>query len=137
MRTSLCRDILDLFLQCRAHALILLLAFAFGGASLSFADTRMVNVGPGSTHSFQDTVSGTSTTFIRKGDTVQWNWTSGFHSTTSGTCCGACTSSGIWDSTAKSSGTFSFTFNQVGTFPYYCSVNLSSMTGVVSLRPPP
>ncbi len=137
MRTSLCRDILDLFVQCRTHALILLLAFAFGGASLSFADTRIVDIGPGSTHSFQDTVSGTSTTVIRKGDTVQWTWISGFHSTTSGTCSGACTSSGIWDSTAKSSGTFSFTFNQVGTFPYYCSVHLASMTGVVIVRPAP
>src|SRR5260370_36196808 len=117
MRTSLCRDILDLFLQCRAHALILLLAFAFGGASLSFADTRMVNVGPGSTHSFQDTVSGTSTTGIRKGDTGQWNWISGVHSTTSGTFSGTCTSSGISDSTAQSSATFSFTFNQAGPFP--------------------
>src|SRR5260370_27789906 len=137
MRTSLCRDVLDVFLQCRTHALILLLALAFGVASPSCADTRMVNVGPGSTHSFQDTVSGTSTTVIRKGDPVQWNWISGFHSTTSGTCSGACTSSGIWDSTAKSSGTFSFTFNQVGTFPYYCSVHLASMTGVVIVRPAP
>ena len=62
---------------------------------------------------------------------------SGSHSTTSGTCSGACTANGVWDSGIHSGVfNFSYTFNQVGNFSYYCRQHGASMTGVVIVRPP-
>jgi plastocyanin len=101
--------------------------------TLSLAQARTVSI---SSFSFRDSVTNSSTTIIHQGDTVQWNWTSGTHSTTSGACAGACTPDHKWDSGQKSSGSFSFTFNQVGNFPYYCSVHNAAMTGLVIVRPP-
>src|SRR5437868_2091942 len=58
---------------------------------------------------------------INLGDTVQWDWAGGNHSSTSGSCTTSlCTANGIWDSTILSSGSFSHTFNSVGTFSYFC-----------------
>ena len=93
-----------------------------------------VQVGPGGTMSFLDQQSGTSTTTIHVGDTVQWVWVSGFHSTTSGTCAGACTPDGKWDSGAGSGMTFSHTFSQAGSFPYFCTVHQSLMQGTVMVQ---
>src|SRR6266849_6676853 len=112
---------------------ILLLVFLLAATMQSSAQARVVNI---SNFAFADSVSNTSTTVIRKGETVQWTWMSGSHSTTSGTCSGACTANGVWDSTIKSSGTFSYPFNQVGNFSYYCRQHGASMTGVVIVRPP-
>ena len=47
--------------------------------------TATVDVGPGGGNAFVDRTSGNSTTTINAGDTVEWIWQSGFHSTTSGT----------------------------------------------------
>ena len=47
---------------------------------------HMVAVGQSGT-AFTDSQSGTSTTTIRAGETVQWNWVGAFHSSTSGNCC--------------------------------------------------
>ena len=93
--------------------------------------TEMVQVGTGGGTVFVDQKSGTSTTTIHVGDTVQWVWVNGFHSTTSGTCAGGCTPDGIWNSGAGSGMTFSHTFNQAGTFPYYCLVHQALMQGTV------
>ncbi|HZR29792.1 MAG TPA: hypothetical protein VFA71_13520 [Terriglobales bacterium] len=114
----------------RAVAVLLLLSLA----SLSGAATRNVTI---SNFAFTDAVSNNSTTVINAGETVQWSWSSGTHSTTSGTCSPGCTPSGTWDSTILSapSGTFSFTFNNDGSFPYYCRVHLASMTGKVIVNP--
>ena len=93
--------------------------------------TAMVQVGTGGGMVFVDQQSGTSTTTINVGGTVQWVWVNGFHSTTSGTCAGGCTPDGIWNSGAGSGMTFSHTFNQAGTFPYYCLVHQALMQGTV------
>jgi plastocyanin len=99
--------------------------------------TRTVNVGQGGTN-FVDQVSGTSTTTIHVGDTVNWVWASGPHSTTSGPC-PPCSGDGNWDSGVNSS-PHEFTpspnpFTQAGTFSYFCSVHGSVMTGTVVVNP--
>jgi len=80
-----------------------------------------------------DSQSNTSTTTIKAGDTVQWNFVDSIpHTTTSGACC---TPSGLWDSGVKSSGSFSHQFAAKGTFPYYCTVHGAMMTGTVVVNP--
>src|SRR6266498_2818630 len=97
----------------------------------SSAATRIVNVGPGNI--FMDSQSTTSTTTIKAGDKVQWNFVDSIpHSTTSGTCC---TPSGLWDSGVLSSGSFSHQFTASGTSPYYCTVHGAMMTGTVVVNP--
>ena len=93
-----------------------------------------VQVGPGGSMSFFDQKSGSSTTTIHVGDTVQWVWVSGFHSTTSGTCAGACTPDGQWDSGSGSGMTFTHTFTRAGSFPYFCLVHQSAMQGMVVVQ---
>jgi plastocyanin len=96
--------------------------------------TEMVQIGTGGGMVFVDQKSGTSTTTIHVGDTVQWVWVNGFHSTTSGTCSGACTPDGVWNSGAGSGMTFSHTFTQAGTFPYFCMVHQALMQGMVVVQ---
>src|SRR6266849_1919683 len=113
---------------------ILLLVFLLAATMQSSAQARVVNI---SNFAFADSVSNTSTTVIRKGETVQWTWMSGSHSSTSGSCSGACTANGVGDSGIHSGVfNFSYTFNQVGNFSYYCRQHGASMTGVVIVRPP-
>lgn len=95
------------------------------------AAMRAVSVGQGGTN-FIDSQSGSSTTTIRIGQTVMWNWVSGPHSTTSGVCCSP---DGRWDSGIRSSGSFSQTFSSTGSFPYFCMVHGSAMTGMVVVNP--
>ncbi len=90
--------------------------------------------GGGRGNVFVDTVSGGSTTTIHAGDTVQWNWLSGTHSTTSGVCALGCVANGFWDSGVASSGTFQHTFSTTGTFPYFCQVHGNMMQGVVVVQ---
>ena len=95
--------------------------------------TRNVTVAPGGVHEFQDAVSGTSTSTIAVGDTVQWTWAYPYHSTTSGTCTSTCTADGLWDSGVKTmaGAVFSYTFSSAGTYHYFCSVHTVSMQGTV------
>lgn len=98
--------------------------------------TATVNVGQGG-NKFVDTASGTSTTMIPVNTTVSWNWVSGFHSTTSGTCSGSCTADGLWDSQQNGPpNTYMRVFNQVGTYPYFCSVHGAMMRGTVIVGTP-
>lgn len=113
----------------------------------SGGSVRIVNVGPGGVNSFRDTVSNGSTTTIRAGDTVQWNFvTSSYHSATSGTCTSGgdpygggyetCTFDGNFDSGVQlSPATYSKRFTTTGTYPYYCSVHGGMMTGLVIVNP--
>ena len=120
---------------------------ALGLAATAAAATFTVNVGQGGGTIFVDQTSGNSTTTIQVGDTVQWVWQSGPHSTTSGTCTGSgyyggCTPDGKWDSGVNNPpNMFSKTFSQTGTFNYYCSIHQSMMTGMVVVQaaagPPP
>jgi plastocyanin len=94
----------------------------------------VVHVGQGGMN-FVDARSGGSMTTIHAGDTVQWVWVAGFHSTTSGGCPGgACQADGNWDSGAGSGMTFTRTFPQAGSFPYHCSVHLAMMQGTVVVQ---
>ena len=116
-------------------------------AARASAATFVVNVGQGGGTVFVDQTSGNSTTTIQVGDTVQWVWQSGPHSTSSGTCTsggyyGTCTPDGNWDAGQHSPPySFSKTFTQTGSFNYYCSVHQSMMTGMVVVKaatgPPP
>jgi plastocyanin len=92
---------------------------------------HVVNVGQGGTN-FVDTQSGSNMTSIHTGQTVQWVWVSGPHSSTSGVCCSA---NGMWDSGVMSSGTFSHTFSAPGNYPYFCVIHTTMMTGVVMVSP--
>ena len=59
---------------------------------------------------------------IQVGDTIEWIWAAGSHSTTSGT---PNQPDGMWNSGVvnQTGFVFSFTFTTVGTFNYYCSVH--------------
>lgn len=107
---------------------ILLLLFC--GAGRTQAATRIVQVGPGGTLTFQDTVSGTNTTTIAAGDTVQWDWLTGFHSTT------RATGPEAWDS-GQQPPPFSFSrvFLVPGTYSYLCTVHGIIMSGTVVVQP--
>ncbi len=133
--------------------------FAVAGPA-SAATTWLVHVGRGGTH-FVDDVSGTSTTTIQAGDTVQWVWEGTMsHSVTSGSCPddngggggggygsttpagaayggGTCTPGTAWTSTGLQSAGFMFsdTFPSAGVFKYYCAMHESAMTGKVVVLP--
>src|SRR5437762_11627189 len=64
---------------------------------------------------------------INVNDSVQWNWISGLHSSTS--------SSGLWDSTQQSApSSFNVAFSSVGNFPYFCTVHQNlPMSGSVTV----
>jgi plastocyanin len=99
------------------------------------ATTKSVSVGTGGDR-FVDQESSSSTTTIRVGDTVRWDWVASFHSTTSGSCAGGCVKDGKWDSGEHSPPfTFSRTFNEAGSFPYWCTVHGVMMTGTVVVNP--
>ena len=126
---------------CRRLSLLAAAVILFAPGAAVPAETRAVTIGPNLTHTFVDAVSGTSTSTIVVGDTVQWTWATGLHSTTSGTCAGICTGDGKWDSGSHSS-PFSFshtaTFATKGTYHYFCSVHGAVMQGdVVVVDPGP
>jgi len=95
------------------------------------AATRTVTI---SSNQFTDASSANSTSTIQAGDSVNWVWAGGIHSTTSGSCSGGCTPDGKWDSGVKSSGAFSRTFDTIGSFPYYCTVHGSMMRGTIVVQ---
>ena len=96
--------------------------------------THTVDVGAGGGNTFVDRQTSSSTSTIAVGDTIQWVWVSGIHSTTSGTCTTTCAEDGIWDSGQGSGMTFSHTFTQAGTFPYFCEVHGAMMQGIVTVQ---
>ncbi|HEY4231264.1 MAG TPA: plastocyanin/azurin family copper-binding protein [Thermoanaerobaculia bacterium] len=95
-----------------------------------------VNVGQGGGTVFMDQQSGSSTTTIRAGGTVNWVWVSGTHSTTSGTCPGSgeCDPDGNWDSGIGTGTTFQKIFSSPGTFHYFCRVHDAMMQGDVIVQ---
>jgi plastocyanin len=96
---------------------------------------RIVWVGRGEagqrTNAFVDSESGTSTSTIHAGEAVEWVWSFGSHSTTSGTCPLGCVPDGLWDSGIGHDLTFQHTFPTAGTFPYFCLVHGTMMQGTV------
>ena len=78
---------------------------------------------------------------INVGDTIQWTWDTGFHSTTA-----AAGQAETWDSGVVGPGsTFDHIFNSVGTFNYYCiphgsdlgGGNVGGMSGSITVVPEP
>src|SRR5207249_1853432 len=67
---------------------------------------------------------------VNAGDTVDWQWMTGYHSTTGQQ------SPETWDSGVQyAPHTFSHTFMKPGTYSYFCSVHAAlGMTGTVSVR---
>jgi plastocyanin len=95
------------------------------------AATFDVTVGPNG-----DLVFMPSSVTISPGDQVRWTFSSGGHSTTSGS---PGMPNGIWDSGIRNQGaTFTRTFNSVGTFPYYCTPHggCCNMVGTVRVVAP-
>ena len=100
------------------------------GPSLASATTFTVTVGDGGF------IFSPSSITIQPGDTVQWTWSAGGHSSTSGS---PGSPSGLWDSGILNQGaTFSHTFNTAGSFPYFCSPHgaCCGMTGTVTVSSP-
>jgi plastocyanin len=104
--------------------------------------TVVVNVGQGGAMNFTP-----ASVTIHTGDTVRWDFknTTGYHSTTSGTCttdpyygggnCSPLPSGLNWDSGQMSGGdSFSQLFTTAGTYRYYCMVHGSMMTGTVQVN---
>ncbi len=69
---------------------------------------------------------------IDVGDTVEWHWSSGFHTVTEGT---PCTPSGGFDELLTSSNPIvSVTFNTPGVIDYFCIPHcFDEMTGVITV----
>ena len=94
------------------------------------AATTMVTVGDGGFFFFPSSVT------IDVGDTVEWTWSAGGHSSTAGT---PSQPSGFWDSGVLNQGaTFSHTFPAAGSFPYFCSPHgaCCGMIGSVAVSAP-
>ena len=110
-----------------------LASMLFGGAAV--AATHQVEVGQNGGLNFVDDASHSSTSTVHVGDTVTWVWNSGFHTATSGSCSGICTSDGQWDS-GEHSAPFSFSrvFNAAGNFPYFCTIHGQIMSGMVVVQ---
>ena len=86
--------------------------------------------------SFAFTPVGPDPTIISHGDTVRWNWTGGFHSTTADG-----TSPVFWDSGIIGTGsTFDRVFTEAdgpGPFPYHCTPHSFSMKDTIYIAPKP
>jgi plastocyanin len=95
------------------------------------AATKIVDVGPNGLLTFFDEESGTDTTTVTVGDTVEWVWQSSGHSTTRPE------SPEAWDSNVQAA-PFSFThqFMTPGTYPYHCIPHqFLGMVGTVIVMP--
>ena len=87
------------------------------------AATKTVQVGPNGALVFSP-----SAVTVNAGDTVDWQWMTGYHSTTGQQ------SPETWDSGVQyAPHTFSHTFMKPGTYPYFCSVH-PKMTGKVVVQ---
>ncbi len=118
--------------------LLFLLAIVCLPATAASAATKHVDTG---NIFFTDVSSNTTNpaiTTINVGDTVQWDWVNGTHTTTSGSCSGgSCSPDGLWDKPITFENTsFSLTFNSPGTYSYYCTPHLSAMQGIVVVVQP-
>src|SRR6185295_4188602 len=91
------------------------------------AATKTVQVGPNGSLMFSPAM-----VTVNMGDTVEWVWGSGPHSTT------RTASPETWDSGVTGAPhMFSHTFTRAGTFPYVCSVHQQlGMVGTVVVRRP-
>ncbi|HWE31618.1 MAG TPA: plastocyanin/azurin family copper-binding protein [Polyangia bacterium] len=88
---------------------------------LTITSAGVVMVGAGATNAFSP-----STVTIQAGQSVTWNWVTGFHSVVSDS-----TPKAFADSPAQSAGQFTVTFATAGTYPYHCGIHGAMMSGTV------
>src|ERR1035437_2485391 len=108
----------------RLHVLVLY-GLAFGAFRCGFsAQAAVINVGVTNYTYLPDPIT------INVNDTIQWNWITVFHSTTSDTV-------GLWESGVHNPPfSYSVMFTNAGTFPYNCSVHVvrQNMRGTVTVQ---
>ncbi len=93
-------------------------------SDLAITSAGVVMVGPGGANSFApDSVT------IAAGQSVTWNWVSGFHSVVSDDMPAAFTAS-----PAQAAGQFTVTFANPGTFRYHCGVHGAMMSGAIVVQ---
>ncbi|MCA9294021.1 MAG: IPTL-CTERM sorting domain-containing protein [Phycisphaerales bacterium] len=78
-----------------------------------------------------------STLTIDQGDTVEWHWTAGSHTVTSGPA--SCVPDGLFDVPLNSANAVqSMVFNSAGAFPYFCQPHCGiGMTGTITVNAGP
>ncbi|HEX9101678.1 MAG TPA: plastocyanin/azurin family copper-binding protein [Polyangia bacterium] len=91
---------------------------------LAISSAGVVQVGAGAANAFTP-----STVTIRAGQSVTWNWVTGFHSVISDSAPKA-----FADSPAQASGQFTATFATAGTYPYHCGIHGAMMSGTVVVQ---
>lgn len=74
-----------------------------------------------------------ATLVISRGDTVQWNWSLGIHTVTSGTGFADPNAGALFDAPLDSANSFTYVFfDTVGAYPYHCIPHqLDGMTGTI------
>jgi plastocyanin len=72
---------------------------------------------------------------IMVGETVAWQWVSGFHTVTNGAGSADPQSGTMFDQPSDTAHPqFAFAFNSAGTFPFFCRPHEGIMAGVVKVR---
>jgi plastocyanin len=88
---------------------------------LAITSAGVVTVGAGAANAFAP-----ATVTIQAGQSVTWNWVSGFHSVVSTSMPKA-----FADSPQQASGQYTATFATAGTYPYQCGIHGAMMTGTI------
>ena len=91
---------------------------------LAITTAGVVMVGAGAANAFSP-----STVTIQAGQSVTWNWVTGFHSVVSDSAPKA-----FADSPAQASGQFVAMFPTAGTFPYHCGIHGAMMSGTIIVQ---
>ena len=91
---------------------------------MAITTAGVVTVGAGATNAFTP-----ATLTIHPGESVTWNWVTGFHSVVSDS-----TPKAFGDSPAQASGQFIATFPSAGTYPYHCGIHGAMMTGTIVVQ---
>jgi plastocyanin len=89
---------------------------------MAITSAGVVVVGPGGLNVFSP-----ATVTIAAGESVTWDWVSGFHSVVSDTQAFA-------SSPGQASGQYTVMFPMAGMFPYHCGVHGAMMTGTVVVQ---
>jgi plastocyanin len=92
---------------------------------LAITSAGVVTVGFGAANAFSP-----QTVTIHPGESVTWNWVSGFHSVISDSSPKA-----FPDSPAQASGQYTATFPTAGRYDYHCGIHGAMMTGTVVVAP--
>jgi plastocyanin len=91
---------------------------------LAITSAGVVTVGAGAANSFTP-----STVTIQAGQSVTWNWVSGFHSVVSDSMPKA-----FADSPSQSAGQFTVMFATAGMYPYHCGIHGTMMSGTIVVQ---